>query len=469
MICIVFHEHILHPLNTMLFTRWDGLKNNFTLVSYVKENIDHAGIYKYKSFNYPFGDYVYSTDNTPLFAIVFKWFCHHVYDLSDYTLAVFNYCMLANIVVCGLLVFYVFKKLINNNKIAWINFQILRLLAGHFNLSLSSLMLMAIALFICWYEHKDKVKKQIIYGLLMCLLCFFAFLTHGYYLAILPAFLAGMLFFSGLIKIRTKHGIRSVIASILVPAISAGLSLGFLNATDGHFKLRQDFANGYDWMEQKTIVSLLFTHYDFNKIVFPLRSQKQPDDIERMMYLGNIGLYAVAILFLVSFFNRKFRLRLLQIQKDYFTNPLLAGIFVAGLLMLSMSLGEHYYHLMTPAKIVSPLQNISNWHIWELLFLGIILVLSVYLFFKAAISKEQHVQHNGENKKIRLFKIAGFYILSAIVLYLLFGGYTIGHGLIKNGANPLWYLHKFTRKVEQFRSLSRFAWPFYWTFYIWIM
>jgi len=57
-------------------------------------------------------------------------------------------------------------------------------------------------------------------------------------------------------------------------------------------------------------------------------------------------------------------------------------------------------------------------------------------------------------------------LIAAILIYLLVAQYTVA---ITNILNPFFYLHFFTKRVEQFRSIARFNWPFFWTFYIWVM
>lgn len=71
------------------------------------------------------------------------------------------------------------------------------------------------------------------------------------------------------------------------------------------------------------------------------------------------------------------------------------------------------------------------------------------------------------SRRNTIVRITLFYLLSAVLLYAAFGHYHVDY--VINRTNPLYILHRFTRKVEQFRSMARFAWPFYWTFYIWVI
>lgn len=473
-----FTKHFTHPLDT-IFTGWgDGLKNNFTLFSFVKSPIGKGGVFKYNVMDYPFGDYVFSTDNTPLFSVPFRWFCHHVYDLSDYTLAIFNFIMIANIILCGLLVYLVFKKLLKSPRLAWLlalilpwtNFQLARLFRGHYNLSLTSLCVFALLLFLLWKKYEQHQRKRLFLLAGMIIFSYFTFLIHGYYIVIIPVFISCMLLSFGIYKIiqKQKGGLYNLLAAITLMTVTAILAYATMLFADQYYHLRASFANGYDWMEQKTNFSLLFTHYSFQHFYFPIWSTKNPNDIELMCYLGNIGLYTMAILFTISLFSQRFRRLLWTIQKEFFSDPLKGSIFFAGLVLLSMSFGERYYPLLQPLGFGLPFSiNESQYFIegfYILLFsIAILITLILFLRQKEKIHFPTLKQRSRREKTKRALL---FYLSSAILIFIMFGHYNIGHWV--NMTNPLWVAHKFTRLVEQFRSLVRFAWPFYWTFYVWI-
>lgn len=477
LLCLIFPGHIFQPKDHLLTFWGDGMKNNFTLLSYVKEPIGKEGLFKYNGFSYPFGDYVYATDNTPLFSIPFRWFCHHIYDLSDYTLPFFNYFILFNILLCGLLTFFIFRRITGNALLAWLmalilpwtNFQLARIYSHHYNLSLTSFSLIAIALFLWWQQARGRTGKQILIAALMSVFSYCCFLAHGYYLVIIPVFLAGMLFFSGLLQVRSREGKMAIIASAAVMLLAAGLVFGTMLATDGYFNQRQTFAMGYDWMEQKTNFSLLFTHYSFQRLFFPLWIEKNNDSIELMAYLGNTGLYTLALLFLISVFHRPFRLMILDIQKDFFRQPLTFGIFFSGMLLLFMSFGEYYYPLMERLRFTLPFLVPSRFTGLELIFVLALAALILYAALRMLWQRGGQRLHEipVESGGRKAFRIAGFYVITAIVLYIMFGHYHVP--FVRNYLNPFTYLHKLTRAVEQFRSITRLAWPFYWTFYIWII
>lgn len=396
---IAFKDFRIHPSNIIFNAYGDGLKNYFTLLSYVNEQPGAGGAFGYNIFNYPFGESIYTTDNTPFFAIPFKWFCHHVVDVSAHTLAVYNTCIILNIIVCSLLVFAVFRRLVQQDVVsfiaavvlAWSNMQTLRIWRGHFNLSLSSLLVLSLLLIVLWNKQQEHKNKRWWIAIALVALNYFAFFVHGYYLAIIGVFQAAALFFFGLYRIKSKDGKLSIMAAIVVPATAVALSLLTLKATDIFYSLRTPGANGYDWMEQKVRFWALFKDHDFYRFHFPLRTMLSARDADNVGFLGTFGLYALCIMIGLAIANKYYREYLIKIQKDIFHNPIIAPILWAGLLLLMINFGENYYT-----------QDLYN----------------------------------------------GFHII--------------------NYLNPFYYLHLFTDTVTQFRSLSRFAWPFFWTFNIWV-
>jgi hypothetical protein len=459
------------PTDSVFCTYGDGLKNYYTLQSYVAAPITNEGIFKYDHFAYPYGDYVYYTDNTPFFSIPFRWFCHHVKDISAYTIPAFHLFIIGNIILCGLLAFWVFRKLTGNRWLSfilaivlpWANMQLLRIWHGHFNLSITSLSVAAIALFILWYENRGNTRKVLFFSVLMSLLAVAAFLVHGYFVVIITGFLTGMAFFYGLLTRKKEGGKLMLSTSLLIPALALGLIFLLLAVTDKYLPFRKENAMGYDWMEQKTIYSKLFSHYDFHSVFFPLYSSKDPWSLEIASYLGNIGLFTLGIAFIMALFSSAFRRLFLEVQRDYFRDPARKAIFWAGMLMLSMSFGEKYYPIRDKAILSLPF-NPDLLFTKTILVYGLLLAAIITLLALSNDNRPPHLipaaTHRQQLKKQLLVTLG-----AGLLLFLFVGRYTL---TLTNIFNPLWYLHFVTKRVEQFRSIARFNWPFFWTFYVWI-
>ena len=399
---VAFLHFRLDPFHQTFCNTGDGLKNNFTLISYVKEPITIDGIFKFNAFSYPFGDYVYYTDNTPLFSIPFRWVCLHIHDFSSYTLIAFYIFVISNILVSGILLYKIFNHFLDRHFLSyimaiilpWANVQVLRVWHGHYSLSFSSLSLLAICLVMLWHKYRYQLSRQIVIAISMILLAILSFLAHGYYLAIITLFIAAILFFYGLFNRREKFGKFTLCVSFIYPVFAFGFTMLLLFVTDKYLALRKDTANGYDNLYQKTRLYALYNHYNFQKIFFPFYYDLDTTDPDQAAYLGNVGLYAVLIILIIVVLNKRFRSTMIGIQKDFFKDPLKASILLGSLIMLSVSLGEVY---------------------------------------RTAVSQNEY----------------GYRILNIF--------------------NPLLYVHYFTNRVEQFRCLERFMWPFFFAFYIWVM
>ena len=72
LIFAVFHHIILEGEQYLFSNHHDGLKNYFTYYTYLLQ-AKHDNPFIYSGMNYPFGDYIFYTDNTPLFAFLIKW------------------------------------------------------------------------------------------------------------------------------------------------------------------------------------------------------------------------------------------------------------------------------------------------------------------------------------------------------------------------------------------------------------
>lgn len=397
---IAFLDFRMYPDRILFSDKGDGLKNYFTLLSYVKQDAPTNNYFRQNVFNYPFGEYIYSADLTPSFAVPFNWFCRNIYDLSDHTTAIYNLFIILCIIACAAVSYIFFHKAFKNKTAAfilamvlpWINMQTMRIWRGHMNLSISLFIPLALLLFYYWYK-RDKDNKKV-WGVLAGMVCLnlYAFFTHGYYIAIIGIFQAAMLFFYGFYHRKEKNtGWKAIISSMAIPTISLVIILGVLSLTDGFFYQRATGAGGYDWMEQKVRFWGLISHNDIQKSIrFPVRFLKGSNDAENSGYLGNMGLYATLFVAILSIASLKYRAIIKGIQRDFFHNPFFAPVFFGSLLMLIISFGDNYYT-------------------------------------------------NG------------------------FEGF-----VVYNYLNPLFYLHQFTKGVEQFRSLGRFSWPFFWGFYVWI-
>ena len=72
--CIIgFQNHFSSPSNSLFHDSFDGFKNYITFYTYTSKS--NASLLHYDQMNYPYGDFITYTDNTPILAIMFKKGC----------------------------------------------------------------------------------------------------------------------------------------------------------------------------------------------------------------------------------------------------------------------------------------------------------------------------------------------------------------------------------------------------------
>lgn len=213
LVAFTFANLWLHPLNYVIINNGDGMKNLFNLQAYVTDPVDEHGFFHFRFFNYPWGEYINTTDNTPGFAIALKWFCRNVWDVSKYSFGIFEAIIAGSIIATAVWTYKIFQRLLQDKWIAlfaalvlpWTNSQTIRIPRGHFNLGIAFFMVWAIWSFIRWADLSATNNAKRNWSALSLILCIVTgFLFHGYYIAIIGMFVAGLLFFYSLHEFRNK-------------------------------------------------------------------------------------------------------------------------------------------------------------------------------------------------------------------------------------------------------------------------
>lgn len=330
----------------------DGLKNYFTYFTYLTQDKTIDADF-YTRMNYPFGEYIFYTDNTPTFAVPLKWFSEHILDITPYAFRLFNWFCISGILLSSLFSWLIINKLTKHIwlfsifavTLPWITPQIYRLGAGHFNLSFSWVYLLTFFLLIKIYEHRENWKKVFGIGVILMISTYFISFIHLYYLPMLCLIIGT--FGLTLAIWERKNWKKSAIwfaFAFGLPLLSLLTVFLTVRLNDDFYALREKVEKAYNWTEWSLKIDAFYTNYDWSSLPFLFQS-KLDFDYESFAYLGLFVLYGFVFLF--------FKLILKTIQnkkqfkttfKTYFATEkgaIALLICFAGLMCFNVAIGEY--------------------------------------------------------------------------------------------------------------------------------
>ncbi|WP_139924957.1 hypothetical protein [Hymenobacter sp. DG01] len=298
------------PGRFLLVDTFDGSKNYYTFLAYVQQPWAN-GLRWFGMMNYPFGDYLYYTDNTPPLAWTVRVWSHYISDLTPYSLELYHGLLLLGLLLStGLLVLLLHRLLRHWGLVLlfalmlpWLNPQTERLLLGHFSLSYSWVVLLAIWGVMRLYRRVQD--GQPVRGLVAGLVAGFilAGLVHLYYLMLLALLTAG--FFAWWLLPRRRWlrypRLTGVGALLTVGPVAACFLL--IRLTDAYYSLRRAKATGFDYPVWKLQLSALTQSYSYESIRFVLEARPRVS-YESGAYLGAFALFSLLLLGLVWLLRR---------------------------------------------------------------------------------------------------------------------------------------------------------------------
>lgn len=180
-ICLFFFfgKLVVHPNEIYFGSSGDGFQAYYNAIYHVKFDVSY---WHFTGQNYPYGEQVFFTGCQPFITNSIKLFSH-IIDISGYTVAIMNLTMLFSIVLCGLVIYLIFKHLklpavysaIAATAIAFLSPQIDRL-GGHYSLSYE----FAIPIFLLLllkFHSAPSLRKSIV----IAVITFFMAGTHLYF------------------------------------------------------------------------------------------------------------------------------------------------------------------------------------------------------------------------------------------------------------------------------------------------
>ncbi|RYU78416.1 hypothetical protein [Hymenobacter persicinus] len=295
-----FGAMLFHPGQHQLVASFDGLKNYFTFQSYLQQPFE-KGLGWFGNLNYPYGDYLFYTDNTPLFSLPVKLFSHYVYDLTPYGLDVYHALLLSGMLVSTALLVAILRKLLHypvlivffSVVLPWLNPQTTRLLAGHYNLSLSCVMLLAIWGVLQVYQAASAGRPVWRWVAATVVGMVVAGFVHLYYLPIVGLFTGGF-FLAWLLLTGKWRQWQLVLAGVLITLLPVLLTFSCVRLVDGYYGLRLTDPTGFNYAPWKMQFSALFQPYTYEKTHFIIEPV-EPVSYESRAYLGAFALFGLVV------------------------------------------------------------------------------------------------------------------------------------------------------------------------------
>lgn len=337
---VTYSHFFLHPNRYVFQDKYDGLKNYFTFQTYISQDAEVGGGWMYGMMNYPYGELIYYTDNSPPLAIFFRSLDRLGLPVKENSIGLYNLILIFQILGLSLLLYFTLVRLLNERwliillsiSLPWINPQFQRLGNGHFSLSLAILTVGVIYLCICLWQSKE-LKKQIFNSIKLIALMLAAALFHFYYLPIFLFFSSVFLSVWVFSKFRVRRDfLSSIVLSGLIIGLTAILFTGFVRLTDIYYLEREPSPTGYDWELWNMYIEALVHSYDGMLLPFPAATGVHIH-YESNAFLGNFALWGFLLLILSSpIWIRKF---------GFQHRGLLIALFSAGFFCVTTALGPH--------------------------------------------------------------------------------------------------------------------------------
>ena len=105
LILILFKDIVIHPNSYLFGPGGDGIKAYYVACYYIKYD---SGTH-FTGMNYPYGENVVFTASQHIVYFILNWIENHIFQISDYTIGIYNILMIFSILPCVLLLFKILK------------------------------------------------------------------------------------------------------------------------------------------------------------------------------------------------------------------------------------------------------------------------------------------------------------------------------------------------------------------------
>ncbi|RZK46257.1 MAG: hypothetical protein EOO59_19550, partial [Hymenobacter sp.] len=294
---LTYGKLLFHPGKYLIIDHYDGIKSYFSLATFLRQPLSE-GMMQH-GHNYPFGEYIYYTDISPLVSVPLHVLVQLVPALAPYGVYLYDVFTLLGLVISTVLLVSILRRLdlpswlvlVLGVALPWLSPQTFRLNVGHMSLAYTPAVLLPLwllqGLYGAWRAGRPTGRWWLGLGLTLIA----ASWLHFYYLGIVGGWLGFFFVFwigREALAGRPWRALAGRAAALLGTAVV--LTFGLLQVLDKRRGDRPTGSGGYDWIEWKFQFGTLFHGHDFYKFRFFLeRTATIP--YESTAYLGGFVLY----------------------------------------------------------------------------------------------------------------------------------------------------------------------------------
>jgi len=415
LILIVYNKFIFSPNDYMFTNMYDGLKNYFTFFQFVTQDASALGPWHFTEMNYPFGEYIFFSDNTPGLALPLRFIHQNIINLEGHLIGIHNYFFLFNLFLTPILFFLFIKPFTSKHvgmalffsiAISWTNPQLLKLFHGVYNLSLTSLLLLALLLmrsiYYLWESYSQRRLITICIQLFLLIFCSAFF--HIYYIPILALAIGVFTLVVFCYEWYRKKNFKplSLFGIALSTAMGGLCFYALVQSIDTYSDFRKARASGFSWIEWNFTPEAIFTPQAYNSIYPLIKSCKASLEIpsESQGFWGNFVWFTLFFSFtLLVFFLAKKKISMKElyakaIQSEFFfalfitmffTYAAASGLYVK-LCVVPLSFDNvfsPFYFLHDKVDLITQFRCLGRFSwigFWIMFFLTLMLFFKTYQF-----------------------------------------------------------------------------------------
>lgn len=353
LVVATFWRLIIDGQRYLFMDSYDGMRNYFAYHNFINQGKTND-FFLFNNMNYPFGDYILYTDNTPLLAVIVKWFSENIYDISNFSLSIFHWFYVFSIVLSSAFLYLIGKRFIKTKwllalfsiAVPWITPQLLRFNIGHFSLALSCCILAVLYGLVRLYFNYKSDKKVIwsIVGIITAVVL--SSFLHMYFLVINGFLIGYFCLIWAMLNWKSRIDFAKIIGfALLIPLTALGVVLTIVRNIDTYYHLRHETAEGFGYSVWQMTLDALYVPHNFSTVPSFLSSSMEFQSYEGVGYIGAFALYGLATYILFLIINL-IRTRLLNLEslinvasKTDKNRHLIFIISITGILCLWISFG----------------------------------------------------------------------------------------------------------------------------------